>query len=63
MSSPGRGTSSSKMSILQRDAMLVSGVVYGHKDDSPLYGVSHDLPFAVYLIKIVCPSLYNIIAR
>lgn len=45
MSSPARGTSSSKMSILQRDAMLVSGVVYGHKDDSPLYGVSHDLPF------------------
>lgn len=45
MSSLGRGTSSNKMSILQRGVMLVSGVAYRHKDDSPLCVISHDLPF------------------
>lgn len=62
MSSPGRGTSARKMSILQRDAMLVSSVVYGHKDDNPLCGISQDLPFCSLSYQ-KCPSLYNIIAR
>lgn len=45
MPNTGRGARAGKVSILQRDAMLIGGVVYRHKDDNPVCGISHALHF------------------
>lgn len=53
------------VSVLQKDAMLVSGMVYSHKDYNAACGISHALLFCSlsdpkWLSFIV---LHNIIAR